>query len=165
VKEKFKDNILDMGAPLKPGGTVVTKAGATDGPFVEVKEIVGGYMIVTADDIERAIEVARESPGVMSPGSRRRGTGDAGRWQALERWTRNSETVQARPPRRAWSSISFPARIRPVVALLTRKVGVRHLDVVEDAVQGALLSRAHCWTAQAGPTIPARGCIVWPTTV
>jgi hypothetical protein len=68
-KEKFKDNIHDMGAPLKPGGTVVTKAGATDGPFVEVKEIVGGYMIVSADNIERAIEVARESPGVMSPGS------------------------------------------------------------------------------------------------
>ena len=68
-KEKFKDNILDMGAPLKPGGTVVTKTGATDGPFVEVKEIVGGYMIVSADTLERAIEVARESPGVMSPGS------------------------------------------------------------------------------------------------
>ncbi len=68
-KEKFKDRILDMGAPLTPGGTVVTKTGATDGPFVEVKEIVGGYMIVSADTIERAIEVARESPGVMSPGS------------------------------------------------------------------------------------------------
>ena len=55
-KEKFKDNILDMGAPLKPGGTVVTKAGATDGPFVEVKEIVGGYMIVSADTLERAMQ-------------------------------------------------------------------------------------------------------------
>ena len=68
-KDKFKDNIVDMGAPLKPGGTVVTKSGTTDGPFIEVKEIVGGYMIVSADNIERAIEVARESPGVMSPGS------------------------------------------------------------------------------------------------
>jgi hypothetical protein len=34
-----------------------------------MKEIVGGYMIVSADNVERAIEVARESPGVMSPGS------------------------------------------------------------------------------------------------
>src|SRR5258707_14846004 len=74
-KEKFKDNILDMGAPLKPGGTVVTKTGATDGPFVEMKEIVGGYMIVSADTIERAIEVARERPGVMSPGSSVEGRG------------------------------------------------------------------------------------------
>ena len=68
-KEKFKDNILDMGAPLKPGGTVVTKAGATDGPFVEVKEIVGGYMIVTAESYERALEVAKEGPGMIGPGS------------------------------------------------------------------------------------------------
>jgi hypothetical protein len=68
-KEKFKDNILDMGGQLKPGGTVVTTAGATDGPFVEAKEIVGGYMLVSADSFERALDVARESPGVMMPGS------------------------------------------------------------------------------------------------
>jgi hypothetical protein len=68
-KEKFKDNILDLGGPLKPGGKVVTASGATDGPFVEVKEIVGGYMRVSAESFERALEVARESPGVMMPGS------------------------------------------------------------------------------------------------
>ena len=58
-KDKFKDNILDMGAPLKPGSTVVTKTGATDGPFVEVKEIVGGYMIVSAETIERRLRPVR----------------------------------------------------------------------------------------------------------
>jgi hypothetical protein len=68
-KEKFKENILDMGGPLKPDGKVVTTSGATDGPFVEAKEIVGGYMLVSADSLDRALEVARESPGVMSPGS------------------------------------------------------------------------------------------------
>lgn len=67
-KEKFKDNILDMGGKLMPGGKVVTTAGATDGPFVEAKEIVGGYMFVTADSIERAIEVARAMPMLM-PGA------------------------------------------------------------------------------------------------
>jgi hypothetical protein len=68
-KEKFKDRILDMGAPLKPGGTVVTASGATDGPFVEAKEIVGGYMLVSAESLEQALEVARESPPVIMPGS------------------------------------------------------------------------------------------------
>ena len=68
-KEKFKDNIVDMGGKLTPGGTVVTTSGATDGPFVEAKEVVGGYMLVSADTLERALEVARESPGVMMPGS------------------------------------------------------------------------------------------------
>jgi hypothetical protein len=68
-KEKFKDNIVDMGGKLKPAGKVVTTTGATDGPFIEAKEIVGGYMLVSAETLERALEVARESPGVMMPGS------------------------------------------------------------------------------------------------
>jgi hypothetical protein len=66
-KEKFKDNILDMGGKLMPGGKVVT-AGAADGPFVEAKEFVGGYMFVVADTVERALEVAREMP-MLTPGS------------------------------------------------------------------------------------------------
>src|SRR5258707_10444189 len=68
-KEKFKDNIVDMGGKLKGGGKVVTESGATDGPFVESKEVVGGDMLVSAENIEQAIGVAKESPGVISPGS------------------------------------------------------------------------------------------------
>jgi hypothetical protein len=67
-KEKFKENILDVGGKLMPGGKLVTTSGATDGPFVEAKEIVGGYMFVSADSVERAIEVAKEMPMLM-PGS------------------------------------------------------------------------------------------------
>lgn len=67
-KEKFKHNIVDMGGKLG-GGKVVTSEGATDGPFVEAKEIAGGFMIVEADSIEEAVQVAQESPGVMMPGS------------------------------------------------------------------------------------------------
>lgn len=67
-REKFKDNIVDMGGKLG-GGKVVTSEGATDGPFVEAKEIAGGFMIVEADSIEEAVQVAQESPGVMMPGS------------------------------------------------------------------------------------------------
>jgi hypothetical protein len=68
-KEKFKENILDMGGQLKPGGKVLTASGATDGPFVESKEIVGGYMLASAESFDRALEVARECPGVLMPGS------------------------------------------------------------------------------------------------
>lgn len=68
-KEKFQANILDMGGKLKPGGKIVTASGVTDGPFVESKEIVGGYMLVAAESYDRAIEVAKECPGVLSPGS------------------------------------------------------------------------------------------------
>lgn len=68
-KEKFKANIVDMGAKLKPGGKVVTVSGVTDGPFVEAKEIVGGFMILSAETYDQAIEVARGCPGVVRPGS------------------------------------------------------------------------------------------------
>ena len=67
-KEKFKANILDMGGKLKPGGKILTTSGVTDGPFVEVKEIVGGFMIIAAENYEQALEVAKESPGFM-PGA------------------------------------------------------------------------------------------------
>lgn len=68
-KEKFKENITDMGGKLKGGGKIVTSEDATDGPFVEAKEVIGGYMIVSANSMEEAMEVARQSPGVAMPGS------------------------------------------------------------------------------------------------
>jgi hypothetical protein len=68
-KDKFKDNIVDMGAQLKPDGKVVSTAGVSDGPFVEAKEVVGGFMIVVADSYELAVEVAAGCPGLISPGS------------------------------------------------------------------------------------------------
>lgn len=69
-KEKFKANILDMGSKLRPSGKVVSTAGVTDGPFVEAKEIVGGYMIIAADSYEDALEVVKEGPGMIRPGAR-----------------------------------------------------------------------------------------------
>ena len=67
-KEKFAANIIDMGGKLGEG-QVVTSDGATDGPFVEIKEIAGGFMVVEAENLEEAVRVAQESPGVAMPGS------------------------------------------------------------------------------------------------
>ena len=69
-KEKFKDSILDMGDKLKSDGRVVTASGVADGPFVEAKEVVGGYMIVTAASYDEAVEVVRACPAVQHPGAR-----------------------------------------------------------------------------------------------
>lgn len=66
-KKKFEHNIVDMGGKLG-NGKVVTMESTIDGPFVESKEVVGGFMIVTAANIDEAVEVARESPGIF-PGS------------------------------------------------------------------------------------------------
>ncbi len=67
-QDKFKKNLVDMGGKLGDG-RLVTAEPAADGPFVEVKELVGGYMIVSAESLEEAIEVARECPGLVRPGS------------------------------------------------------------------------------------------------
>jgi len=67
-KDKFRQNIVDMGGRLG-GGKVVTSEGATDGPFVEAKKVVGGFMIISAASLEEAMQVARECPGVVMPGS------------------------------------------------------------------------------------------------
>jgi hypothetical protein len=67
-REKFQKNLVDAGGKLG-GGRLVTTQPAPDGPFVEVKELVGGYMIVSAASLEEAIQVARECPGLVRPGS------------------------------------------------------------------------------------------------
>lgn len=39
-------------------------ASVTDGPFVEAKEVVGGYVIVSAANYAQAVELARGCPGL-----------------------------------------------------------------------------------------------------
>jgi hypothetical protein len=67
-KEKFKNDLIDIGDKLKSDGRVVTAASVADGPFVETKEVVGGYMIVSALDYDGALEVVRACPAVQVPG-------------------------------------------------------------------------------------------------
>jgi hypothetical protein len=68
-KAKFGAQIVDMGGKLKSGGKIVSASGVTDGPFVESKEIIGGYMVVEVESYEQALEIAKEGPGMMMPGS------------------------------------------------------------------------------------------------
>ena len=55
---------LPMGLP-ENATTVRVQDGktlTTDGPFVEIKEAVGGYAVLEADDLDAAIEVAARIP-------------------------------------------------------------------------------------------------------
>ncbi|MCB1034014.1 MAG: hypothetical protein KDD47_09300 [Acidobacteria bacterium] len=55
--------LLDPGAGLKGAGKVLQPDGAvTDGPFVESKELVGGYCLVEAADLDAAVELAKAMP-------------------------------------------------------------------------------------------------------
>jgi len=68
-RARFEGNLTDIGGGLGQGRLVTEQQPAPDGPLVEVKELVGGYMIVTAGNLEEAIEVARACPGLVRPGS------------------------------------------------------------------------------------------------
>lgn len=64
---KHAQEILEQPPPRsgpKPGGAAaVCRAGAvTDGPYVEGKEIVGGWSFIEAESLPRAIEIAKEVP-------------------------------------------------------------------------------------------------------
>ena len=68
-KQEFADNILDMGNKLSSVGSVVRHDSITDGPFIELKEIIGGYMMLTATSLDEAIAEIKESPMVLNAGT------------------------------------------------------------------------------------------------
>ncbi len=62
---KLTDQGKFVGAqPLKVDGKVIkgTRQVVTDGPFVEGKEMVGGYLICKANTLEEAVEISRGCP-------------------------------------------------------------------------------------------------------
>lgn len=67
-RERFRAQLVDLGGRLGDGRVELHSA-AADGPFVEVKELVGGYMVISASNLDEALDIARECPGLVSPGS------------------------------------------------------------------------------------------------
>jgi hypothetical protein len=61
--------MLDPGDALQREGKVVNAKVVTDGPFVESKEVVGGFSIVQANSIDDASKLAKGCPGLLVGGS------------------------------------------------------------------------------------------------
>ena len=64
-----RSEVLRAGAALEPGATAksVRSDGSggfavTDGPFAETKEVLGGYYLIEAADLEEALAIAKEVP-------------------------------------------------------------------------------------------------------
>jgi hypothetical protein len=51
------------GKIIKPGGII------TDGPFVELKEAIGGYIVVRAETVEEAAQISKDCPILAIGGS------------------------------------------------------------------------------------------------
>ena len=66
---------VSPGLQLEPPEAATTvrvqdgKTLATDGPFVETKEAIGGYLIFEADDLNGAIELAARIPAARMGGA------------------------------------------------------------------------------------------------
>ncbi len=56
--------IKDQGHPLERTGKLVKgkQKTATYGPFAEAKDIVGGYTLIEARDLEQAVELSKGCP-------------------------------------------------------------------------------------------------------
>jgi hypothetical protein len=62
--------LVEAGDALKREGRVVNaKRVVTDGPFVEAKDVVGGFSIVKADSLDAAAEHAKGCPGLLVGGT------------------------------------------------------------------------------------------------
>ena len=61
--------LQDRGNGLKQEGRVVTAKVVTDGPFVESKEVVGGFSIVRAETLDEAAELAKGCPILLRGGT------------------------------------------------------------------------------------------------
>lgn len=66
-RTQFADQLVDLGGRV--GANRIVSDATADGPFAEVKELIGGYMIVSADSLDGAAEVASACPGLVRPGS------------------------------------------------------------------------------------------------
>jgi hypothetical protein len=66
-----KGHLKDPGQPLDRVGKVVRgpKRVVTDGPYVEVKDMVLGFIVIEARDVEQAAELAMGCPMLAGEGS------------------------------------------------------------------------------------------------
>ena len=59
-----KGHVKNQGHPLERAGKLVKGKQKTviDGPFVEAKDVVGGYSLIEASDLDQAVELSKGCP-------------------------------------------------------------------------------------------------------
>jgi len=57
-------HVKDRGQPLERAGKLVNgkRKTVTDGPFAETKDVVGGYTLILAKDLDEAAELSKGCP-------------------------------------------------------------------------------------------------------
>jgi hypothetical protein len=59
-----KGHLKDRGQPLERTGKLVSgkRKAVNDGPFAEAKDVVGGYTLILAKDLDQAAELSKGCP-------------------------------------------------------------------------------------------------------
>ena len=65
-----QNKLADKGAPLGSEGRVVRANNViTDGPYTEIKELIGGYITIRAESFDAAAEMAKGCPILTTGGN------------------------------------------------------------------------------------------------
>lgn len=65
-----QNKVVATGNRLSQAGRVVkSKSVVTDGPYAEIKEVLAGYMIISAEDFDEAAGIAKGCPIILSGGN------------------------------------------------------------------------------------------------
>lgn len=64
IGELVKSGNFKSGEPLERTGKVLRGKSKllTDGPYAESKDLVGGYLMITAENVDHAVELSRGCP-------------------------------------------------------------------------------------------------------
>jgi hypothetical protein len=72
----YENDGVTSGAQLQPAETATTvrvngngEALTTDGPFATTKEVLGGFYLLEADDLDTALEIAAKIPAARMGGA------------------------------------------------------------------------------------------------
>ena len=121
----------------------------TDGPFIDSKEVVAGFYVIEAPDLDAALAIARTNPVVRDGGGVEIRPVHSGCFGATSRSPRDRrgrvEAALADAHRREWARV-LAATVRVA----------RDLDLAEECVQEAYASALQAWVAAGHPGQPGR---------
>ena len=120
---------------------------ASDGPYAEAKDVIGGYFVIEAKDLAEAEAIARDCPHLaLSPTNwaEIRPIDDMAQARAAARLTVGT------PVHRLVDSLARDSASR-LVAALARRLGAGRIAVAEDAVQHALMQALSLWPFKGVP--------------
>ncbi|MFO7445692.1 MAG: YciI family protein [Ignavibacteriaceae bacterium] len=64
-----QNKLVAAGKRMYDAGKVVRNSGVTDGPYIEIKEMLAGQCSIRAESIDDAIEIAKGCPILITGGN------------------------------------------------------------------------------------------------